>query len=149
MQNERLTLDSWVKTLLDEARIGHLATATKDGSPHVIPICYAFDGKAIYSSLDEKPKRTAPANLRRVKNIIANPSVALVVDLYSENWQDLRYVIVRGVAELIHGGEEHEQAIGLLREKYSQYLEMNLKGLPVIKIIPTKITAWRAATSTC
>jgi PPOX class probable F420-dependent enzyme len=148
MQNERLTLDSWAKTLLDEARIGHLATANKNGSPHIIPICYAFDGNAIYTSIDEKPKRATPTNLRRVKNIIANPNAALVVDLYSENWQDLRYVIVWGVAEIVHGGEEHERAIGLLRQKYSQYLEMNLEERPVIKIVPTKITAWEAAAST-
>lgn len=138
----------WIKELLGQARVGHLATATRDGRPHVTPICYAFDGKTIYSSLDEKPKRAAPENMRRVKNIAANPRIALVVDLYSENWQELRYVIVQGVAEIVREGKEHELAIRLLKQKYSQYLSMSLEERPVIRIAPSKIIAWRAAAST-
>lgn len=148
IRDERMNEKSWVKELLGQARVGHLATATKKGRPHVIPICYAFDGKTIYSSLDEKPKRTTPENMRRVKNITANPRIALVVDLYSENWRELRYVIVQGVAEIVREGKEHERAIRLLREKYSQYLSMSLEERPIIRIAPSKIIAWRAAALT-
>jgi hypothetical protein len=57
-------------------------------------------------------------------------------------------VTLQGIAEIVHEGKEHEHAIELLRQKYSQYLEMKLEKRPVIKIIPTKITGWRASAST-
>jgi len=47
------------------ARLAHLATADAKGQPHVIPICFVFDGKEFYSPIDEKPKRTAPMKLKR------------------------------------------------------------------------------------
>lgn len=138
--NEKL----WANNLLHQSRVGHLATCTKDGRPHVVPICFVFDGKLIYSSLDEKPKRVIPRDLRRVKNIIANPWISLVVDLYSENWQELQYVIVQGVAGIVHRGSEHEYAIRLLREKYPQYLSMRLEERPIVRIKPSRIIAWMA-----
>ena len=64
--------------------------ADAKGQPHVIPICFAFDGEAIYSVLDAKPKTTPLRNLRRVRNIIANPQVSLVVDHYEEDWKQLQ-----------------------------------------------------------
>jgi len=103
-----------------------------------------FDGKLIYSSLDEKTKRVIPRDLRRVKNIIANPWVSLVVDLYSENWQELQYVIVHGVTGIVDKGNEHEYAIRLLREKYPQYLSMSLEERPILRIKPSRIMAWMA-----
>ena len=126
------------------SRVGHLATCTKDGRPHVVPFCFVFDGKLIYSSLDEKTKRVIPRDLRRVKNIIANPWVSLVVDLYSENWQELQYVIVHGVTGIVDKGNEHEYAIRLLREKYPQYLSMSLEERPILRIKPSRIMAWMA-----
>jgi len=137
----------WVSEFLRQARVAHLATS-KDGSPHVIPICFAFDGKTLYSSLDEKPKRANPRNLRRVRNIITNPRVSMIVDLYSENWQELRYVIVQGTAEIVYKGKEHEYAIGLLREKYPQYRHMKLEGRPVIRLEPERLIGWAASSLT-
>ena len=64
--------------LLAEARIGHLATADAGGAPHVIPVCFAFDRNAVYSVLDQKPKRTSLTRLKRVRNIHANPNVSAV-----------------------------------------------------------------------
>ena len=45
---------------LSEAPVGHLATADANGRPHVIPVCFAYDGQHIYSVLDAKPKRGEP-----------------------------------------------------------------------------------------
>ena len=44
--------------------------------------------------LDRKPKSTAVTRLRRVRNILANPQVSLVVDHYEEDWHRLWYVLV-------------------------------------------------------
>ncbi|MCH8962088.1 MAG: NTP transferase domain-containing protein [Bacteroidetes bacterium] len=70
--------------MLASARTGHLATADQAGVPHVIPVCFAVEGDVIYSVLDQKPKRTSLTRLRRVRNILANPQVALVVDHYED-----------------------------------------------------------------
>jgi len=77
---KRLELSSGPRRLIRSARVAHLATADKTGKPHVIPICFAFDGKRFFSPIDEKPKRSAPTNLKRLKNIAENPNVALVID---------------------------------------------------------------------
>ncbi len=127
---------------LRSARHGHLATADANGRPHVIPVCYVFDGQAIYSVLDAKPKSTPLRQLRRVRNILANPQVSLVVDHYEEDWSRLRYVMVLGEAELLQEGEEWARAIVMLREKYSQYREMDLDESPVIKITPVRFIPW-------
>ena len=81
-----------------------MATADAEGAPHVVPVCYAFDGSSIYSALDLKPKRVSTHRLKRVRNIAANPRVALVIDDYSEEWSALRYVLVRGSAEVMEAG---------------------------------------------
>ena len=119
-----------------------MATADAKGQPHVIPVCYVFDGQAIYSVLDAKPKSTPLRQLRRVRNILANPQVSLVVDHYEEDWSRLRYVLVRGEAGLLQEGAEWARAIVMLREKYPQYREMDLDESPVIKITPSRFIPW-------
>src|SRR5579862_8830244 len=90
-----------VDQFIRSQRVAHLATCDGSGRPSVIPICYAYDGRVIYSAVDEKPKSVAPAELKRVKNIRANPEVSLVIDYYTEDWRDLTYVQIRGRARMI------------------------------------------------
>ena len=128
--------------LLAAAPVGHLATASAQGVPHVIPICFAVGGQAIYSVLDQKPKRTSLFRLRRVRNIQENHNVSLVVDHYEDNWGNLWYILVTGNAELLLEGAEREEAVALLRQKYVQYLEMPIDPNPVIRITPNQVVSW-------
>ena len=130
--------------MLRQARVARLATADANGQPHVIPVCFAFAGEAIYVVIDEKPKRAAPQRLRRVRNIIANPQVAVIVDHYEEDWRRLRYTLVTGTARVIESGPDHARAIALLREKYPQYRAMHLEDRPVLVISPTSTIVWAA-----
>ncbi len=127
---------------LRSARSGHLATADANGQPHVIPVCYVFDGESIYSVLDAKPKTTPLRQLRRVRNILANPRVSLVVDHYEEDWSRLQYVMISGEASLLESGEEWGLSIVMLRQKYPQYHRMALDQSPVIKITPARFVPW-------
>lgn len=129
---------------IQSQRVGRLATADRAGEPHVIPVCYACDGRSIFIALDAKPKRVAPQKLRRVRNLLENPLVALVVDRYSDDWSELAYVLIRGSAELLSGGGEQLHAIALLRERYVQYQTMPIQEQPVIAIRPSSIAAWGA-----
>ena len=116
--------------------------ADAEGNPHVIPVCFATLGQFIYSVLDQKPKRAPLTQLRRVRNIQANPQVTLLVDHYEEDWSRLRYILVAGRAELLLEGEERIAAIALLRDKYPQYRGMDIDQNPVIKITATKVVSW-------
>ena len=134
--------------LLSAAPVGHLATADAAGRPHVIPVCFASDGRRIYSALDAKPKRGQPADLRRVRNIRANPRVSLVIDHYEPDWSKLWYLLVSGAADLIAAGDdEHTAAIALLRAKYPQYRAMALDDNPVIRITPQRAVGWTGSGS--
>ena len=128
---------------LDAQRVGRLATADRHGQPHVVPVCYASDGAFVYIALDTKPKRVAPQQLKRVRNILDNPQVALVVDRYSDDWSQLAYLLIRGAATLLAPGDaQHQQAVVLLRRRYSQYQAMPIAEQPVISIRPTSVVAW-------
>jgi len=136
------TLNKNDAAFIRDARVAHLATADKSGQPHVIPICFVFDGKHFYSPIDEKPKRVAPAKLKRLRNIAENPNVALVIDHYDEDWRKLAYVLIFGRARVINRGILHRQAVRRLRRKYPQYRRMAIDQRPLIVIIPKRITAW-------
>jgi len=124
------------------ARIAHLATADAKGSPLVIPICFAFDGKEFFSAIDEKPKNSPPQKLQRVRNVEENPRVALVIDRYDEDWRKLAYVLVFGRARVLTSGPRHRRATALLRRKYRQYRSMALEGRPMIVITPSRWKTW-------
>ncbi len=130
-------------TFVEQMRAGRLATADAAGQPHVIPVCYACDGSTFYIALDDKPKHVAPERLKRVRNILENPQVALVIDRYSDNWTELAYLLIRGTAVLVAPADvEHGGAIALLRQRYAQYETMPIQERPVIAIRPASVVSW-------
>ena len=124
--------------------VARLATTGRDGQPHVIPFCYAFDGERFYFVVDEKPKRQTGKPLKRVRNILENPQVALVIDDYADDWTQLAYVLVNGTAVLVADESEYARALGLLRERYLQYrlMDLTFPRNTMVRITPTKIHAW-------
>lgn len=126
---------------VEHHRVGHLATADANGAPHVVPVCFALGEKAVYITIDQKPKGD-PRGLKRLRNIAANPSAALVVDRYDENWTRLGWVMLRGHAEILDSGAEHDLAQQLLRARYPQYRRMTLADLPVIAIRIERAAGW-------
>ncbi len=123
-------------------RVGRLATADAHGSPHVVPVCFAIEGETLYVTIDEKPKRSSARPLRRLRNIMANPSAAFVADRYDEDWSRLGWVMLRGRAQVLSDGAEHDHAQALLRERYAQYRAMQLAGLPVIALRIDRVAGW-------
>ena len=137
-----MRLSASASRLLRAGRTAHLATADKSGQPHVIPICFVFDGKYFFSPIDEKPKRTALSKLKRLKNIRENPQVTLVIDRYDENWSKLAYVLIFGTARIQLSGDKHRRVVKLLRQKYHQYRVMAIDQRPMIVIMPKRIVSW-------
>jgi len=141
---KRLELSAGALRLIRSARVGHLATSDKSGQPHVVPICFVFDGTDFFSPIDEKPKRTAPRKLKRLKNIGENSQVSLVIDRYDEDWTKLGYVLVFGTARNLSRGENHRRAVRLLRWKYRQYHAMAIRERPMLVIRPKRVITWGA-----
>ena len=111
----------------------------------MVPVCFAYTPGSIYIALDEKPKDVPPTYLKRVRNILENPQVALVADRYAEDWDLLAFVMVRGQAKLVEPGtEEHAAAVRLLRGKYHQYERMKIEENPIISIRPERAASWGA-----
>jgi PPOX class probable F420-dependent enzyme len=126
---------------LDAGRVGHLATADRGGVPHVIPVCYAVAGATVYITIDEKPKRR-DIPLKRIRNILENPHFSFVVDRWDEDWTRLGWVMLRGAAEILDSGAEHDRAQALMRQRYKQYRMMALEDLPVIALRIARATNW-------
>lgn len=139
-------IGDWERDFIKNHRIAHLATVNDSGQPSVVPIVYAFDGERLYTPLDAKPKRVGPQQLRRVQNIQSNPQVAVIFDDYSEDWRQLAWVQVRGLALIVKVGGVHMAGIDLLQLKYPQYQMMPLADRPIIVITLNQISSWRAMT---
>ena len=127
---------------LTAQRVGRLASADAQARPHVVPVCFAIDGANLYVTIDEKPKRAAARPLKRLRNIMANPALAFVADRYDEDWRQLGWVMLRGKAEILQQGPEHDRAQALLRDRYSQYRTMQLSELPVIALRIGRVISW-------
>lgn len=139
----RTELSATEKAFVLRLRVAHLATSDEHGSPTLVPVCYAFDGSSFYTPLDQKPKRVPGMQLRRVHNIEARHEASLLIDHYSDDWTQLGYVQVYGRAELLYPDHPlHTPALRLLRERYSQYRQMNLEEAPFIHLIPQRIRSW-------
>jgi PPOX class probable F420-dependent enzyme len=119
------------------APVGHLATVTPGGRPHVVPCCFALQGQWLYSAVDDKPKSTP--QLRRLANIEAHPAVSVLVDHYDDDWSELWWIRMDGTAQLWDSGPRRAEAIAALATKYGQYREEAPPG-PVIAV---EISAWR------
>ena len=122
------------------ARVARLATAGRDGRPHVVPICFVLDGETLYTAVDEKPKRTR--RLKRLENIEANPQVEVLIDHYEDDWSKLWWVRLRGTARIV----EDPRAVDLLVAKYPQYAERRPEG-PVIAIDVEERSEWTSSPS--
>jgi PPOX class probable F420-dependent enzyme len=121
-----------------------LATVDAEGRPHVVPVCFAYVEGRLYTPIDEKPKRGDPRSLTRVRNLLRNPAVCLVVDRYDEDWTRLSWIQVRGRAALTEQAAERTTALAALRAKYAQYRSMDLESRPLIAIQPERVVAWSA-----
>ena len=143
MSNKPPLISRGVRAKLETTRVARLATWNAKHGPHLIPVCFAFNGTVFYSAIDRKPKQVAPNRLARLKNIEKTRQVALLVDHYDEDWARLWYVLLRGEAELVSSPVERKRAIQLLRVKYQQYgPDMLPDDALVLRITPHHVTAW-------
>ena len=83
--------------------------------------------------------------LARVRDILADPRVTVLVDRWDEDWTRLAWLRGNGLAAVVvpaAGGDEHDAAVAALRAKYEQYAAHRLETRPLIRITFERVTDW-------
>jgi PPOX class probable F420-dependent enzyme len=128
---------------LAAARVARMATADADGRPHLVPVTFDFDGDgSLVIAVDHKPKRTL--DLRRLRNVRANPRVSVLADHYEDDWTRLWWVRADGTAAVVEDDAGRAGPLSRLRAKYPQYRDAVPAG-PVIAVTITAVSGWSYA----
>lgn len=144
-----LVLSTLERAFLASARRAVLATIALDRMPRLVPICFVVDSDrpVVYTPLDDKPKRSEdPTALARVRDLIADPRVSLLVDRWDEDWARLAWLRCYGRAVLLDpetaDGDMYAGIVAALRAKYPQYATHRLETRPLIRIEFERTTSW-------
>jgi PPOX class probable F420-dependent enzyme len=124
------------RDFVDSLRVARLATADARGRPHTVPICPLLDGEKIYVGSE--------AGAKKVRNIEANPRVAIVFDDYSEAWAHLRGIMIQGEARVVKLAE-FRRLRKKMYAKYLMYESMAALGdddSVIIEITPRRKFSW-------
>ena len=94
--------------------------------------------EAIWTAIDEKPKRSTPARIARLQH---DPRATVSVDRYDDDWSRLAWVQVLGTAEITDIRDDVVEALSL---RYPIYRTQPPRG-PLIRVLPTRVLCWRAS----
>jgi PPOX class probable F420-dependent enzyme len=130
-------LPTWAGDLLAQARVARLALLDEEDLPRVLPVTFALFEGAVWSAIDQKPKRSAePARVRRLRR---RPEAALLVDRYDDDWSRLAWVELRGPVSV----EPLGPALEALVAKYPPYATERPPG-PLLRLAPRRCAWWKA-----
>jgi PPOX class probable F420-dependent enzyme len=133
-------LPEWATSLVRDARVARLAYLDGDDRPRVLPVTFAVAGEAVWTAIDEKPKKTRePA---RVAYLRRRPEAALVMDEYDDDWTRLAWVQLIGRVDILPV-ESAPEGIAALAAKYAQYADQTPPG-PLLRLTVERALHWRA-----
>jgi PPOX class probable F420-dependent enzyme len=119
------------------ARVCRVATVSPAGVPHLVPVCHVLAGQKLYIG--------SGRDAAKMRNLTANPRIALTVDEYSDHWAALKGVMVQGRARLIARGPEFARAREALYDKYPQYSKeaaLSPSDSVIVEVTPTHVFSW-------
>jgi nitroimidazol reductase NimA-like FMN-containing flavoprotein (pyridoxamine 5'-phosphate oxidase superfamily) len=123
--------------LVEWERVCRVATAGAAGVPHVVPVCHVLaDGKLYFAS---------ETGARKIRNLRENPHLTVTIDLYSDDWSNLKGVMIQGTATLIGRSPRFRKIRRLLYAKYPQYPEMSAIGerdSVIVEVTPRRAFSW-------
>src|SRR5205814_2439264 len=105
--------------------------------PHLGPVRHALPDGKLSSASD--------AGARKVKNLKANPRTAVTVDLYSNDWSNLKGVMLQGTTRLIEKGPRFRKIRRLLYAKYPQYPDeaaLEESEVVIVEVTPARVFSW-------
>jgi PPOX class probable F420-dependent enzyme len=135
-------LPRWAREMLEEARVARLGLLDADARPRVLPVTFAVAEGAVWSAVDDKPKRLPGDEVARVRFLRRRPEAALCVDRYEDDWSRLAWVQLLGRVEVIEP-EEEEAGLEALVAKYRPYRERRPPG-PLLRLGVERALQWRA-----
>jgi PPOX class probable F420-dependent enzyme len=134
-------LPRWARDLVASARVGRLGLLDEHDLPRVLPVTFALWEDAVWSAIDQKPKRAAePARVRRLRR---RPDAALLVDRYDDDWSRLAWVELRGTVSVLNVPEA-PAVLDALQSKYAQYRDEPPPG-PLLRLVLDDVALWRAS----
>jgi nitroimidazol reductase NimA-like FMN-containing flavoprotein (pyridoxamine 5'-phosphate oxidase superfamily) len=122
--------------MLEWERVARVATVG-DGMPHLVPVCPVVVGGKIYFGSGRRG--------RKVRNVRANPRLALTVDVYSDDWSQITGVMVQGTGRVIERGPRFRRIRRRLYAKYPQYPREAALGESdsvIVELTPTHVFSW-------
>lgn len=133
-------LPPWARALLASERVARLAYVGSDDRPRVLPVTFAVADGAVFSAIDEKPKRAPePARVRYLRR---SPHAALCVDRYDDDWTRLAWVQLLGTIEILEIADA-PTGLAALAARYAPYRERLPPG-PILRLAPERALRWRA-----
>lgn len=123
--------------LIQWERVARVATVGAAGVPHLVPVCQTLHGGKIYFASGKKA--------RKVLNLRVNPRLALTIDLYSDDWDQIQGVMVQGTARVIERGARFRSLRRRLYAKYPQYPREAALGESdsvIVELTPTHVFSW-------
>jgi PPOX class probable F420-dependent enzyme len=127
--------------MLETERVARLAYVDERERPRVLPVTFALSGDAVWSAIDEKPKR--PGEPARVRCLRRRPEAALLLDVYDDDWTRLAWVQLLGRVTILPADAAPE-AVAALAAKYEQYADRAPPG-PLLRLDVKRALHWRAA----
>jgi nitroimidazol reductase NimA-like FMN-containing flavoprotein (pyridoxamine 5'-phosphate oxidase superfamily) len=123
--------------LIERERVCRVATASKTRVPHLVPVCHVLlDGKIYFASGN---------HARKIQNLKTNPRVAITIDLYSDDWFNLKGVMVQGETRFIARGPRFRKIRAALYKKYPQYPDeaaLEASDSVMVEVTPTHVFSW-------
>lgn len=118
-------------------RVCRVATVSRDGQPHNVPVCPILEGDRIYFA--------SAADGVKVRNVRATGQMALTYDEYTEAWPGLKGVLVWGTGRVIEAGPIFRRIRKRLYQRFPQYetqAALEEKQSVVIEVVPTRTFSW-------
>ena len=135
-------LPRWAAALVDSSRVARLAFLDEDDHPRVLPVTFAVAGGAVWSAVDQKPKRADGREIARLRYLRRNPSAGLCLDHYEEDWSRLAWVQLLGRVDILDT-EDGPGGLDALVAKYRPYQEQRPPG-PLLRLEVERTLHWRA-----
>ena len=132
-----MRLKSSLAKLIESERVCRVATASAAGVPHVVPVCHVLDDGKLYFASE--------IGARKVRNLRENPRVTVTIDLYSDDWSNLKGVMIQGTATLVAKSPRFRKIRRLLYAKYPQYPDMSAIGERdslIVEVTPRRAFSW-------
>ena len=118
-------------------RVCRVATVSRDGRPHNVPVCPILEGDRIYFA--------SAADGVKVHNVRATGHVALTYDEYTEAWPGLKGILIWGTGRVIESGPTFRRIRRRLYERFPQYesqAPLEEKQSVILEVTPTRAFSW-------